>query len=127
VAERKATDGKRFQKFIVWQNAHKLVLHGFQLSDGFFQSNLFGLTNQLRRVMVSVPANIAEGCMSTGEGQFKRFINIIQRALAEVEYLLFSTRELKNTSSEEYQETELLRKVVGYYHHCLIASPGKSS
>lgn len=127
MAERKATDGKRFQKLIIWQIAHKLVLHGYKLSDRFSQNKLLGLTNQLRRAMVSVLANIAEGYMSTGEGQFKRFLNIVQGTLAEVEYFLFSTRELKNTSSEEYQETELQRKEVGYYHHRLIASPGKSS
>ena len=99
MAERKASDGKVFQKIIVWQQSHKLVLLAYKLSDGFPQKELFGLTNQLRRAVVSVAENIAEGYASGGEGQFKRFLNVAQGSLAEVEYFLILTRDLNYISS----------------------------
>ena len=127
MAERKATDGKRLQKIIVWQKAHILVQLGNKFSDRFSQNKLFGLTNQLHRAMVSVPANIAEGYASGDQGQFKCFLNITQESLADIEYFLILLRDLKNISSEEYQETELLHKEVDNFLNCFVALPGNSA
>ena len=52
---------KGFRKLIVWQRVHQLVLLVYKLTDRFPKSELYGLTSQLRRASVSVPANIAEG------------------------------------------------------------------
>jgi four helix bundle protein len=127
LVERKASDSKGFQKLIVWHKAHSLVLLVYKLSDGFPRKELFGLTNQMRRAVVSVPANIAEGYASGGESQFKRFLNVAQGSLAEVEYFLILTHDLKYISLEEFQEAESLRKEVGYLLYRLIASLGKNS
>ena len=104
MAERKATDGKRLQKLIVWQKDHILVQLGNKFSDRFSQNKIFGLTNQLHRAMVSVPANIAEGYASGDQGQFKCFLNITQGSLADVEYFLILLRDLKNISSENIRK-----------------------
>ena len=104
MAERKATDGKRLQKLIVWQKDHILVQLGNKFSDRFSQNKLFGLTNQLHQAMVSVPANIAEGYASGDQGQFKCFLNITQGSLADVEYFLILLRDLKNISSENIRK-----------------------
>ena len=127
MAERKATDGKRLHKLIVWQKAHILVQLGNKFSDRFSQNKLFGLTNQLHRAMVSVPTNIAEGYASRAQGQFKCFLNITQESLADIEYFLILLRDLKNISSEEYQETELLHKEVGNFLNCFVALPGNNA
>jgi four helix bundle protein len=52
---------KSFKDLIVWQKAHQLVLHIYQMTENFPKSELFGITSQIRRSAVSVPANIAEG------------------------------------------------------------------
>ncbi len=57
-------DGKpaqNFQDLLVWQKGHHFVLSVYQLSKYFLKDEVFGLTSQLRRAAVSVPANIAEG------------------------------------------------------------------
>ena len=123
----KVSVGKGFRKLVVWQRAHALVLLVYKLSDGFPQKELYGLTNQIRRAAVSVPANIAEGYASGGEGQFKRFLNIAQGSLAEVEYFLILANDLNYISSKEYQEVEKLRIEVGYLLHRLISSLGKKA
>jgi four helix bundle protein len=52
---------KTFEDLIVWQRAHKYVLDCYALTSGFPRSEIFGLSAQMRRAAISVPANIAEG------------------------------------------------------------------
>src|SRR6266508_640224 len=52
-----------FQDLIVWQKAHQFVLSAYRFSEGFPKSELYGLTSQLRRAAVSIPANIAQGSL----------------------------------------------------------------
>ena len=52
---------EKFEDLIVWQKAHQLVLRVYKRSKHFPKEELFGLTSQMRRAAVSIPANIAEG------------------------------------------------------------------
>jgi len=52
---------KSFKELIVWQESNKFALKIYKLTQLFPKSELFGLVSQLRRAVVSVPANIAEG------------------------------------------------------------------
>ena len=60
IAEMVDRAGKGFRKLLVWQKAHQLVLQVYKLTENFPKHEMFGLTSQLRRAIVSVPANIAE-------------------------------------------------------------------
>ena len=55
------TTSKKFEDLVVWQKADRLVIRTYKLSKGFPRDELFGLTSQLRRAAVSIPANIVEG------------------------------------------------------------------
>ena len=50
-----------FERLVVWQKAHRFVLAVYQVTKNFPAEEKFGLTSQLRRASVSIPANIAEG------------------------------------------------------------------
>ncbi len=50
-----------FTKLTVWQEAHQLVLLAYKLTGDFPKYEQFGLTNQMRRAVVSITSNIAEG------------------------------------------------------------------
>jgi four helix bundle protein len=52
---------KSFEDLVVWQKAHAYVLDIYKMTEEFPNSELFGLTSQMRRAAVSIPANIAEG------------------------------------------------------------------
>jgi four helix bundle protein len=52
---------KTFQDLIVWQKAHQFVLSVYRATEFFPNKEIYGLTSQLRRAAVSIPANIAEG------------------------------------------------------------------
>ena len=51
---------KSFEDLVVWQKSHALVLRVYRETSGFPRQEVYGLTAQMRRAAVSVPANIAE-------------------------------------------------------------------
>ncbi len=88
------TPAKSFQDLIVWQKAHQFVLAIYRFSDNFPQKEIYGLTSQLRRAAISIPANIAEGFKKRGIADKVRFMNISQGSLEECRYYLILTRDL---------------------------------
>jgi four helix bundle protein len=83
-----------FEDLIVWQKAHQFVLAVYRFTESFPKSELYGLTSQLRRAAVSIPANIAEGFKKKGRADKARFMNIAQGSLEESRYYLILSRDL---------------------------------
>ena len=75
---------KSYRDLAVWQVAMDLVVMVYSASSTFPKSELFGLTQQLRRAAVSVPSNIAEGAERRGTKEFLQFVGIALGSLAEV-------------------------------------------
>ncbi len=65
-----------------------LVVDCYQSTKGFPKSEVYGLTSQLQRAAVSVPANIAEGRARQHTKEFLQHISIAYGSLAEVETLV---------------------------------------
>jgi four helix bundle protein len=72
-----------FEDLIVWQKAHRFVLSVYRMSDDFPKNEIYGLTSQLRRAAVSIPANIAEGFKKRTIADKTRFMNIAQGSLED--------------------------------------------
>ena len=70
------------------------MLQVYRLTKGFPPDERFGLTSQLRRAVLSVPTNIAEGSKRQTNPEYARFLNIAEGSLAETEYLLMVSRDL---------------------------------
>lgn len=85
---------KTFEDVEVWQLAHKWVLQVYRYSEAFPKHELFGLSSQLRRAAVSVPANFAEGFKKIGLNDKLRFYNIAQGSLEECRYYLILAADL---------------------------------
>lgn len=67
---------KTFQDVEVWRKAHAWVLQIYAFSRKFPYDERFGLTSQLRRAAVSVPANFSEGFKKLGLADKVRYYNI---------------------------------------------------
>jgi len=93
---------KTFQDLIVWQKAHQFVLSVYRLTQNFPSSETYGLTSQLRRASVSVPANIAESFKRKTLAEKIRFLNIAEASLEESRYYLILAKDLN------YGNTEIL-------------------
>jgi four helix bundle protein len=85
---------KSFQEVEVWKRAHRWVLTIYRLTERFPKHELFGLTSQLRRAAVSVPANFAEGFKRQTRAEKLRFYNISQGSLEECRYYLILAQDL---------------------------------
>jgi four helix bundle protein len=78
----------------VWHKSHALTLAVYRVSGTFPKNESYGLTSQIRRASVSVPANIAEGCGRGGDPELGRFLQIAMGSASEVEYLLLLSHDL---------------------------------
>ena len=112
---------KTFQDLIVWQKSHQLVLKVYRVSAGFPQSELYGLTQQLRRAAVSIPANIAEGFKKRGRPDKARFMNIAQGSLEETRYYLILARDLGYIPAQApMADLEEVGRLLGAYCRALL-------
>ncbi len=92
-----------FRKLNVWDKAHRLTLAVYKITKDFPRDEAYGLTSQIRRCSVSIPANIAEGCGRKGEAEFGRFLGIAMGSASELEYHLLLASDL-NTLKQKTTE-----------------------
>lgn len=71
------------------------MLQVYRLTKSFPPDERYGLTSQLRRAVLSVPTNIAEGSKRETNREYARFLNIAEGSLAETDYLLMVNRDLE--------------------------------
>jgi four helix bundle protein len=74
---------RNYRDLAVWQKGMDIVLAVYQVTKSFPDDERFGLTSQLRRAAVSVPANIAEGHARSSTKDYLRYISIAIGSLAE--------------------------------------------
>ena len=85
---------KSFHELLAWRKAHQFVLEVYRLTATFPKPETYGLTSQLRRAAVSIPANIAEGFRRRSVAEKARFLNIAEGSIAESDYYLILSRDL---------------------------------
>jgi len=107
---------RSFEDVEIWQRAHTWVLSVYKLSEKFPKHELFGLTSQIRRAAVSVPANFAEGFKKLSKADKLRFFNISQGSLEECRYYLLLARDLGYAEVAELQlEAVIIAKMLNAY------------
>ena len=72
-----------FKDLIVWQKAMELVRTVYALSKAFPADERYALTDQLRRAVVSIPSNIAEGSGRASNADYGHFLSIARGSLYE--------------------------------------------
>lgn len=82
------------ERLEVWRDSMDLVEMIYRLSDAFPATERFGLTAQLRRAAVSIPANIAEGAARRSTPEYLRFLSIARGSLSEASTHLQIARRL---------------------------------
>lgn len=79
---------RKHRDLLVWQKSIALVEHVYHLTESFPKQEQFGLTSQLRRAAVSVPANIAEGAARSSRKDLLHFLVIARGSLSEMDTLV---------------------------------------
>jgi four helix bundle protein len=115
---------RTFEDLIVWQKAHAWVLAAYRFTEGFPTKETYGMTAQLRRAAVSIPANIAEGFKKSGVADKRRFMNIAQGSVEECRYYLILSRDLSYGDTDTlYPQLEEVSRLPDAYSRA-IDTPG---
>jgi four helix bundle protein len=99
---------------VVWQKAHRFVLAVYRFTSDFPRQEMYGLSAQMRRAAVSIPANIAEGFRKRGGPDKAQFMNMAEGSLEESRYYLILAQDLSYGSTEELMA--LLKEVSRLLH-----------
>ena len=97
-----------FEKLDVWKTSRKLVTEVYHLLHTFPSIEKYGLADQLRRAVISVPSNIAEGSGRCGVKDKLRFIEYAYGSLMEVYCQLILTCDLKYIDEENLTDIKQL-------------------
>ena len=98
-----------FRGLTVWQKAYELTLDIYKESKNFPKEEMYGLSSQLRRASVSIPANIAEGYERNHRKEYVHFLFISKGSLGEVETQLLLARDLGYLSEKAHGALESRR------------------
>ena len=85
---------RSYRDLDVWKLSIDFVKEVYQLTSGFPKIETYGLTSQIRKAAVSIPANIAEGQGRNSSKEFRQFLAIAIGSLAEVETELIIAKEI---------------------------------
>ncbi len=106
----------RFEDVEIWKKSHRFVLEVYRLTENFPKHELYGLTSQLRRAAVSIPANFAEGFGKATKPDKLRFYNIAQGSLEECRYYLILAMDLGYSDTTMIKVAlEEIGKMLGSY------------
>lgn len=99
---------KSFQEFEVYKKAVFLTKDVFKLTDNEKLKNEYSIKDQLKRAVISITNNIAEGSEYNNNKQFIRFLKMSKGSVAEVRNMLFLLVELNFLNEEEIEEMNQL-------------------
>lgn len=106
----------RFENLEVWKLARQFVNTIYTVSKNFSKEELFCLTNQIRRAVLSIMLNITEGSDRKSDQEFIRFLRISFTSLEEVAACLYIALDQKYISQDTfnsiYLESNLLAKKI---------------
>jgi four helix bundle protein len=91
-----------FTQLIAWQKGHKLVLEIYAITRQFPKEEMFGLTSQLRRAVVSFTSNIAEGFSRNSYKEKAQFYSISLGSLTEIQNQLLIARDIGYITKESF-------------------------
>ena len=114
-----------FRKIKAWKYADDLSVLVYTKTKDFPRDEIYGITSQLRRAVVSVSANIVEGANREHKKEYLHFLYIARASLAETEYILHLSNRLGYLQDESYKEIDSLREETSKTLFGLISSVQK--
>jgi len=95
---------KSFEDLVVWKDARQFTNKIYIITKKFPNEELYGLTSQIRRAVVSIMSNIAEGFDRRSDKELTNFLSIARASTAEVQNDLYIALDLKYISQSEFNE-----------------------
>ena len=114
-----------WKDLLIWQRAHELVLKVYMITKSFPDEERFCLTQQIRRSVISVAANIVEGKSKKTNKEFCAYLYNSRGSLEETRYHLLIAKDLGYIRQSDYEIAEKLMTEVSYLLNKLIKSASK--
>ncbi len=114
-----------YRRLIAWQKADVLAHEVYAVTENFPKTEVLGITSQLRRAVLSIPANIIEGYARMSKNEFHHFLSIALGSLAEVDYFLSFSYKRNLINGNDYQKIAELKEECGKLIWGLYQSQGK--
>lgn len=102
-----------YKNLIAWQKSIQLVVDVYGLVQSFPKNEMYALSDQMRRAVVSIPSNIAEGYERKSTAEYLRFLTIARGSKAELETQLIICEKLNFGNKEKIKELESLCSEIG--------------
>ncbi len=96
---------KSFTDLRAWKEAHQLVLMVYKITKSFPKDELFCLTNQIRRCVISISSNIAEGFSRHSNLEKKQFYYLALGSLTELQNQLLIAKDVEYMTKEVFHVT----------------------
>ncbi len=97
-----------YKDLIVWQKSIELSVMLYRVTDNFPKSELYSLTNQIRRATVAIASNIAEGQRRGHILEYIQFLRIAYGSGAELETQLLISQKIGYLSQKDFDLTSSL-------------------
>jgi four helix bundle protein len=95
---------KNYKELIIWQKSYQLCLEIYRITSTFPKNEKFGLTSQIRRSVVSVPSNIAEGYGRRTTADYIKSLYIAYGSSCELETQIILSADLGYIDSARLKE-----------------------
>ncbi|MEK7170127.1 MAG: four helix bundle protein [Patescibacteria group bacterium] len=112
---------KSYRDLIVWRKSVDLSVLVYELTEHFPRDERYALTSQVRRAVVSIPSNIAEGRSRSTKKDFCNFLHIALGSAAELETQIEIAKRISKTEVLSYKVVESLLTEVMKMLHSLIS------
>ncbi|MEE0929279.1 MAG: four helix bundle protein [Acutalibacteraceae bacterium] len=109
-----------FKDLIVWQKAIDLVKEVYSLTKQLPNEEKFDLSSQIRRAVISVPSNIAEGNSRNTKKEYINFLGIARGSISEVWTQLIICNELNYFTDKQIQKAVLLCEEISKMLNAMI-------
>lgn len=97
---------KSFTDLNVWKEGHKLVIEVYRITKKFPREEIFGLTNQIRRAVISITSNLAEGFSRSSYKDKVHFYQMSLGSTTEVENQLIISRDVGYVPEETFHKIQ---------------------
>jgi four helix bundle protein len=94
---------KIFTDLITWQKAHKFVLKTYEVTANFPKTETYALTDQMRRCIISVSSNIAEGFSRRSKKEKTQFYYMALGSTTELQNQLIIAKDLNYLNEEKFK------------------------
>ena len=95
---------RTFTDLNAWKEGHILVLIIYKETKSFPKEEVFGLVSQMRRCVVSITSNIAEGFSRQSYREKAQFYSMAQGSVTELQNQLLVARDIGLITNERFQE-----------------------